>query len=88
MDVGLRELKAKLSAYVERAAAGEIVRVTDRGVPRAVLMPLLTADRVETGLAEGWIRRGSDDRPGPFEPAEPRPGTPSTDELLAADRGE
>lgn len=88
MDVGLRELKAKLSAYVERAASGEIVRITDRGRPRAVLMPLPTADRVETGLAERWIRRGSNHRPGPFEPAEPRPGTPTTDELLTADRGE
>lgn len=88
MDVGLRELKAKLSAYVERASKGEIVRVTDRGVPRAVLMPLPTSDRVEAGIAEGWIRRGSHQPPGPFEPAAPRQETPSTEELLAADRGE
>lgn len=88
MDVGLRELKARLSAYVERAANGEIVRVTDRGVPRAVLMPLPKSDRVADGIAEGWIRRSSDGPPGPFAPAEPRPGTPSSDELLAADRGD
>lgn len=88
MDVGLRELKAKLSAYVDRASRGEVVRVTDRGVPRALLMPLPTSDRVDTGIAEGWIRRGSHRPPGPFEPAAPRPGTPGSDELLAADRGE
>lgn len=88
MDVGLRELKARLSAYVERAAKGEIVRVTDRGIPRAVLMPLPTSDRVADGVAEGWIRRGSGRPPGPFAPADPRPGTPSSDEVLAADRGD
>lgn len=40
MDVGIRELKARLSEYVDRAAGGKVVRVTDRGVPRAALMPL------------------------------------------------
>ena len=33
MDVAVRELKAKLSAYLERAAAGEMITVTDRGRP-------------------------------------------------------
>src|SRR4030065_562231 len=33
--VGIRELKAKLSHYLERAAAGETIVVTDRGKARA-----------------------------------------------------
>jgi len=37
MDVAVRELKAKLSAYLQRAAAGEMITVTDRGRPIAVL---------------------------------------------------
>lgn len=88
IDVGIRELKAHLSEYVERVAAGEVVRVTDRGMPRAVLMPLPAADRVRQGLAEGWIIRVSREPPGPFAPVEPAPGTPGIAEILAADRGE
>lgn len=88
MDVGIRELKARLSEYVDRAARGEIVRVTDRGVPRAVLMALPGTDNLERGLAEGWITRGSEVRPGPFRPVDPAPGTPSTAQILTEDRGD
>ena len=49
MDVGIRELKAKLSEYLERAAQGERIRVTDRGRPKAVLGPLLDDDIVQRG---------------------------------------
>lgn len=35
--VGVRELKAHLSEYLERAAAGEEITVTDRGRPKVVL---------------------------------------------------
>lgn len=41
MDVAVRELKAKLSAYLKRASAGELITVTDRGRPVAVLGPVL-----------------------------------------------
>ena len=39
MEVGVREFKAKLSNYLARAAAGEVLTVTDRGQPVAVLSP-------------------------------------------------
>jgi prevent-host-death family protein len=87
MDVGVRELKAHLSQYVDRAAAGEVIRVTERGVPRAVLMPLPAGDRVAQGLAEGWITRQQDERPSVGQPVQPPPG-PSTAQLLAEDRGD
>jgi prevent-host-death family protein len=38
--VGIKELKAKLSEYVERAKAGEPVIVTERGAPVAELVAL------------------------------------------------
>jgi prevent-host-death family protein len=38
--VGLRELKARLSHYVERARSGQRVLVTDRGKPVAELIAL------------------------------------------------
>ena len=40
MNVTLRESKAKLSALVERASAGEEVIITVRGRPKARLCPI------------------------------------------------
>lgn len=86
MDVGIRELKAKLSEYVERAAGGEVIRVTDRGRPRAVLMPLPARDRVADGVEEGWIRPPSRRPATDVTLIEPPPG-PSTTQILEEDRG-
>jgi prevent-host-death family protein len=58
-DVGVRELKQRLSEYLDRAERGELVRVTDRGRPKALLGPLPGRARVDQGLAEGWISPGS-----------------------------
>jgi prevent-host-death family protein len=57
--VGIRELKQHLSEYLDRAERGELVRVTDRGRPKALLGPLVGRARVEAGIAEGWITPGS-----------------------------
>ena len=37
--VGVRELRQNLSVYLRRVAAGEILQVTERGKPVAVLAP-------------------------------------------------
>jgi len=55
MDVGVRDLKQNLSRYLERAARGELIRVTDRGKPKAVIGPLPDSSRLDRGIAEGWI---------------------------------
>ena len=39
MNVGIRELKARLSHYVRVAREGERILITDRGRPVAVLSP-------------------------------------------------
>jgi prevent-host-death family protein len=88
MEVGIRELKAHLSEYVGRVAAGEVFTVTDRGVPRALLTPVGGDGDLARGLAEGWVTRRSTQPPGAAEPAEPDPGTPRSEEILAADRGD
>ena len=54
-DVGVRELKQRLSEYLDRAERGEMVRVTDRGRPKALLGPLPGRARIEDGVAQGWI---------------------------------
>lgn len=93
-DIGIRELKAKLSECVRRAREGERIIVTDRGRPVAQLTPLddsTLADlaRIEQGVAEGWItpakRRGGFER---FDPPLLTADAPSIQEMLDEDRGD
>lgn len=57
MEIGVRELKAHLSAVLERVAGGEVVTITDRGQPKAMLTPPPRPDgALARGVAEGWIR--------------------------------
>lgn len=84
MSVGVRELKARLSHYLSRAAAGERIVITDRGRPYAELVPLSHGAAIERGIAEGWIE------PAQGELAEPLllPARRSTAEVLDEDRGD
>ena len=52
MEVGVRELKAKLSSYLARAAAGEIVTVTDRGQPLRPVRRFTATGTVLSALAQ------------------------------------
>lgn len=85
MDVGVRELKQHLSEYLERAAQGETIRVTDRGQPKAILGPIPGTGRLNQGIAEGWIRRAEDGEPAPVRRAQ---GRRSIAEVVADDRDE
>ncbi len=91
--IGIRELKAKLSDYVRRAADGECIVVTDRGRPVAQLTALddETLDdlaRIEQGVAEGWItpakRRGGLGKARPLLLSD----GPTIQEMLDEDRGD
>ena len=84
-DVGIRELKQRLSEYVDRAERGELVRVTDRGRPKALLGPLPGRGNVEDGIAAGWITSGSRERLRPVKRAKARARVL---DVLAEDRGE
>jgi len=86
MDVGVRELKEHLSAYMERAANGEVIHITERGRPKATLGPVSTAARIELGIGQGWISAG-DGRPPPVLRRRYR-GTRPWSEVLEEDRGE
>ncbi len=59
MDVAIRELKAGLSAYVRRAAAGELITVTDRGRPVAVLGPPVGRVDLTAAAEAGWLTPAS-----------------------------
>lgn len=85
--VGIRELKARLSHYLDRAAEGETIIVTDRGKAKAELRSLSVEQRIQQGIEEGWIRPG---RPGGIAHRE-RPrfkGKMTIAEAMAEDREE
>jgi antitoxin (DNA-binding transcriptional repressor) of toxin-antitoxin stability system len=94
--VGIRELKARLSAFIRRVRTGDIVYVTDHGrivaelrAPVGVGTSSSGMRRWEEAVAQGWIvpaARAGDrswiDTPGPMLPAGTAAG------LLDAERGE
>ena len=64
--VNLADAKARLSELVERAAAGEIVRITRRGKPVAQITPV-KAPRKKIDIAS--LRALTDSMPRQKEPA-------------------
>jgi prevent-host-death family protein len=83
-DVGVRELKARLSEYLDRAARGEIIRVTERGRPKAILAPIPGETRLDEGIAAGWVRPAKNRPTGPWRRARTRS---RVSDLLSEDRG-
>lgn len=86
MEVGIRELKQRLSEYLDRAERGEVVTVTDRGVPKAVIGPLPGRLRIAEGVADGWITPG--DEAAPASDVEPVVPLRPSGEVLGEDRGD
>jgi len=84
-DVGIRELKQHLSEYLDRAELGEVLRVTYRGRPKAVLGPVPCRARIEDGIRAGWITPGTG---SPLAPAHRSKSPRRVLEVLAEDRGE
>lgn len=59
MEVAVSELRANLSAWLDRARRGEEVVVTERGLPVARLLGIDTATKLDRLTAEGVIGRPS-----------------------------
>lgn len=90
--VGVRELKSRLSAYLEQVKRGATIVVTDRGQPVAEIRSIPEPeDRLEAALrrmeADGLVTRARNRSPlAPFTPVKLPPGTPSIAEAIAEDR--
>jgi prevent-host-death family protein len=84
-DVGIRELKQRLSEYLDRAEQGEILQVTDRGRPKAVLGPVPGRARIDDGIRAGWITPGTG---SPLRPVRRSNASRRVLDVLAEDRGE
>ncbi len=85
MDVAVRELKARLSAYLRRAAAGERITVTDRGKPVAVIGPPYGQVDLDAAAEAGWLTRAQ--RRG-LKPVRRRPPVRPVQQVLDEDRAE
>lgn len=84
-EVGIRELKQHLSEYLDRAERGEVVQVTHRGRPKAMIGPVPGRARVEEGIRDGWITPGTGSPLGPVHRAK---ASGRVLDVLAEDRGE
>jgi len=86
MDVAVRELKARLSEYLKRVEAGEVIGVTNRGRRVARILPEPGGGSIEQGLREGWLTRQADEPPTSVVPVAPRTDVPTSTELIRMDR--
>ena len=87
MEIGVRDLKARLSEHLERVARGEVITITSRGRRVAQIVPVAGRDNLDRGLAEGWITRTVERPPEAVLRQRPLSGTPTTTELISRDRG-
>jgi prevent-host-death family protein len=55
MDVGIRELRAHLSRYVEQVKAGEEIVVTEHGRPVARIVPMNGERKRDRLIREGVL---------------------------------
>lgn len=80
MDVTVTDLRAHLSAWLERARGGDEVVITDRGIPVARLLGLETTATLERLVADGVIGRPTvAKRPRASGRPRPRPRRPLAD---------
>ncbi|HVB10901.1 MAG TPA: type II toxin-antitoxin system prevent-host-death family antitoxin [Bacillota bacterium] len=85
----IRDLKAHLSAWLEKVAAGDEVVITDRGRPVAKIVPLLSREsidqRTEALIRTGVLRPRQQALPDWFwtTPAPRVPGDAAVDAILA-----
>jgi prevent-host-death family protein len=83
--VGIRALKQNASQVVARAAAGDVVTVTDRGRPVAQLVPIRQG-RVAALVESGRARPAKRSLAALGTPPGPPRGTPALSEAVAAMR--
>jgi prevent-host-death family protein len=91
ISVGVRELKAQLSAYLQKVKAGETIIITEHGKPIGRLAPLpkTKEERIQAMIDAGLISwSGKKFVPLPdSELAELEPGaTKTVSEILLEDR--
>jgi prevent-host-death family protein len=87
IETGIRDLKAKLSAYLRQVKAGETIVITERGKPIGRIVPvgLTTQDQLVT-LVDAGLISWNNQKLAPVTPVAHTKGEHSIAELLLEDR--
>jgi prevent-host-death family protein len=59
VEVGIRELRGRLSDYLARVRAGDEIVVTDRGTAFARIVPIASGRAIDRAVAEGLVTPAS-----------------------------
>ena len=91
MEIGIRELKDRLSEILHRANAGEDVIVTHHGQPLCQITPIETTDHqipdfLKKAAAEGWLIPATTSGLKKIQGFKPKKSGPTTEEVLRAGR--
>ena len=86
-EIGIPELKARLSAYLRRVRAGETIIITDRGKPVGRIVPVKQSiqNQLETLRTAGMISWNGESLPQ-LEPVAKIKGEKTVADILIEDR--
>ena len=86
-EVGIRELKARLSAYLRHVKAGGTVTITERGTPIGRIVPLAQSTEAQLeALSQVGLVAWSGERLPPLVPVARATGDRTVADLLLEDR--
>jgi prevent-host-death family protein len=87
-EVGIRELKTQLSAYLRQVKAGGTVVITDRGKPIGRIVPLTEPIKTQLdSLQQAGLIAWSGKKLSALAPAARTQGERTVADLLLEDRG-
>jgi prevent-host-death family protein len=66
VEVGIRELRAHLSRYLDRVREGDEIVVTDRGKPIAQILPMNGQRKIDRLIAAGLVTPAPRKEPRPL----------------------
>lgn len=93
MEIGIRELKDRLSEILHRANAGERITITHHGHPLCEISPTEVIQvklpaNLTKGIEEGWLTPGNGRTLQAITPIKPKKAGKSTTQLLRESRAE
>lgn len=93
MEIGIRELKDRLSEILHRANAGEKITVTHRGRPFCEISPVKVVRvrrpaHLTKGIEEGWLTPATEHVLQNMKPIRPTKTGKTTTRLLRESRAE
>jgi prevent-host-death family protein len=91
MEIGIRELKDRLSEILHRANSGEEITITHHGRPLCQISPVETSEfhlpeYLLRAAVEGWLKPATTSGFKNIQGFIPKSGAPSSEEVLRAGR--